>query len=84
MSAEFIEIYDNIMRIKDEISNLGVNPDEIKLLAATKMQSVERINYAIEKCGISLIGENRVSELKEKAPFYAPPTASWFLSCTGL
>ena len=36
------------------------------LLAATKTVPVEQINYAIENCGITDIGENRVQELLEK------------------
>ena len=39
---------------------------EIRILAATKTVSAERINYAIDQLGLSLIGENRVQELLEK------------------
>ncbi|MBQ9941289.1 MAG: YggS family pyridoxal phosphate-dependent enzyme [Clostridia bacterium] len=53
-------ISDNIKRIKSEIGNRDVT-----LLAATKTQSAELINYAID-CGITHIGENRVQELLDK------------------
>ncbi len=54
------QIKDNILRIREEIGER-----EVTLLAATKMNSAELINYAIE-CGITHIGENRVQELLEK------------------
>ena len=38
----------------------------VRILAATKTVSAERINYAIDHLGLSLIGENRVQELLEK------------------
>ena len=44
-----------------------VAPDrEVTILAATKTVDADRINYAINECGISDIGENRVQELVEK------------------
>lgn len=54
------QIKENIQRIKKEIGDRNV-----VLLAATKMNSPELINYAIE-CGITHIGENRVQELLDK------------------
>lgn len=39
---------------------------EVKILAATKTVSPERINYAIDHLGLRLIGENRVQELLAK------------------
>ena len=53
-------IKENIKRIKNEIGDR-----DVVLLAATKMNSPELINYAIE-CGITHIGENRVQELLDK------------------
>lgn len=43
----------------------GRDPAEIRLLAATKMNSAERIQQAIA-AGVDLCGENRVQELVEK------------------
>lgn len=47
----------------------GRRYEDITLLAATKMQSVQTINRAIA-CGISCIGENKVQELTEKYDDY--------------
>lgn len=52
-------------RIKDACEKSGRNPDEIKLLLATKTVSPEHIKVALEN-GYHLIGENKVQELKEK------------------
>lgn len=56
------QIKDNIDYIRNQIGDRDVT-----LLAATKTNSAEIINYAIE-CGITHIGENRVQELIEKYP----------------
>lgn len=63
-------IVENIASIKSRIKNSvefsGRNPKEIKLLLATKTVSAENIKIAIET-GETLIGENKVQELVEKA-----------------
>ncbi|POR21593.1 YggS family pyridoxal phosphate enzyme [Flavobacterium columnare] len=63
------EILKNIAIIKERINNAckesNRNPDEIKLLLATKTVSAERIKIALE-AGNKLIAENKVQELKEK------------------
>ena len=41
---------------------------EVTLMAVTKTVDADRINYAIDNCGIRCIGENRVQELCEKYP----------------
>ena len=43
------------------------DPEAVRILLATKTQPASRIRAAIE-AGASLIGENRVQELQEKAP----------------
>lgn len=43
----------------------GRNAGEITLLAATKIQSAERVREAVE-AGVDAVGENRVQELREK------------------
>ncbi|HZK21500.1 MAG TPA: YggS family pyridoxal phosphate-dependent enzyme [Oscillospiraceae bacterium] len=67
----FEYISDNIKRIKDEIASAAIkskrSPEEVRLLAVTKTVEAEKINYAIEKCGIDLIGENKVQELLAKS-----------------
>lgn len=43
----------------------GRRPEEITIVAATKMNGAERVRFAVEN-GISVCGENRVQELLEK------------------
>lgn len=59
----------NIAQIKKRIAlaceKSGRNPNEVRLLLATKTVSAENIRIAIES-GETLIGENKVQEVKEK------------------
>lgn len=63
------QIQNNIQRIQNRIivacEKVGRNPDEVKLLLATKTVPVERIKMALQ-IGQTLIAENKVQELKEK------------------
>jgi pyridoxal phosphate enzyme (YggS family) len=52
-------------RIQNACEKAGRNPDEVKLLLATKTVSAERIKIALEN-DQTLIAENKVQELKEK------------------
>ncbi|MBB6370395.1 YggS family pyridoxal phosphate-dependent enzyme [Chryseobacterium shigense] len=52
-------------RIQKACEKTDRNPDEVKLLLATKTVSSERIKIALEN-GQILIAENKVQELKEK------------------
>ncbi len=52
-------------RILKACDKAGRNPDEVKLLLATKTVTAERIKIALEN-GQTLIAENKVQELKEK------------------
>ncbi len=62
----------NIRVIKEKIAKAaldsGRNPDEVRLMAVTKTVEPMFINHAI-KCGIDLIGENKVQELLSKKPY---------------
>ena len=62
-------ILNNIKIIRERIENAcqrsNRNKEEVKLLLATKTVSAENIKIALET-GESLIGENKVQELKEK------------------
>lgn len=64
-------ISENIKRIKEEIAKAAIksgrSPYDVKLLAVTKTVEPQKINYAIENCGIDLIGENKVQELLSKS-----------------
>lgn len=63
------QIITNIATVKQRISNACIksnrNPDEVKLLLVTKTIPVEQIKTAL-LAGETLIGENKVQELKEK------------------
>ncbi|UKB82135.1 YggS family pyridoxal phosphate-dependent enzyme [Chryseobacterium sp. MEBOG06] len=63
------DILHNIEIIRNRITAVckktGRNPDEIRLLLATKTVSADRIRIALEN-GHMLIAENKVQELKEK------------------
>lgn len=52
-------------RIDAAAKEVGRDPKEVRLLAATKTVDVDTINFAISR-GVRYIGENRVQELLEK------------------
>lgn len=54
-----------LKRIEISCNRAGRNPEEVKLLLATKTVPAERIKVALN-AGQTLIGENKVQELKEK------------------
>jgi len=62
-------IHQNIANIRSRIKNAaeysGRNPNDIKLLLATKTVSASNIITAL-KTGETLIGENKIQELKDK------------------
>ncbi len=59
----------NLLTIHRRIDSACVannrNPDEVRLLLATKTVDSERIRYALQQ-GETLVGENKVQELKQK------------------
>lgn len=68
--AQFSSISENLKYIRNEIadaaSKSGRSADDIRLMAVTKTVSVDKINFAIENCGVDLIGENKVQEYLSK------------------
>jgi len=52
-------------RIEKACERADRNPDEVRLLLATKTVDSERIKFALQE-GETLIGENKVQELKQK------------------
>lgn len=68
--AHFSVIAENIKRIKDEIAEATIKSnrsvEDVRLMAVTKTVCVEYINYALDNCGIDLIGENKVQEFLSK------------------
>lgn len=70
----FEEIARNVSEVKSRIEKEAESHGRPapELLAATKMNDAEHINFAARACGVTLIGENRVQELLEKYPFLDP------------
>lgn len=69
--AIFDAIGARIQEVRSQIENAkSASPfgQNVTLMAVTKTVDAERINYAIDRCGIRCIGENRVQELCEKYP----------------
>ncbi len=62
-------IKNNIAEIRERMKvaalRIGRNPEEVKLLLATKTVSADNIKIALE-AGETLIGENKAQELKSK------------------
>lgn len=67
--AERREIIHKITEAKQRISEAAIasgrKPEDITLVAATKMNDAERVRAAVE-AGVDVCGENRVQELLEK------------------
>jgi len=63
------EIAENVRRVYERIAEAaaasGRRPEDISLVAATKMNDAARVREAIE-AGIKIAGENRVQELLQK------------------
>lgn len=66
---DFLVLKGNIQSVQERVARAaeksGRAPEEIRLVAATKMNDAERVKAAIS-CGIQIAGENRVQELLEK------------------
>ncbi|MBE6700800.1 MAG: YggS family pyridoxal phosphate-dependent enzyme [Ruminococcaceae bacterium] len=68
MVKEYLTIKENLDIIKERINESckkSKREDKVILLGATKMNSADKINYAIGE-GLEYIGENKVQELLEK------------------
>lgn len=77
------EIIKNLALIKQRIENACLksqrNPNEVKLLLATKTISADKIKIALE-AGETLMGENKVQELTQKfEPLKAIPHQTHFI-----
>ncbi|HSE85943.1 MAG TPA: YggS family pyridoxal phosphate-dependent enzyme [Candidatus Binatia bacterium] len=69
VAANYHKIID---RISEAALKAGRNPQEIKLLAAAKSQSIELIRAAIA-AGVRLVGENYVQEAESKREVISEP-----------
>ena len=72
IEKRFADIEANLSVIRENIAvsaeKSGRSPSEVRLMAVTKTVEPVFINHAI-KCGIDLIGENKVQEFLSKEPY---------------
>lgn len=59
------QIIENVKRIRQSIQQGNVYGEKVTLVAATKTQTADAINYAIQ-AGVDAVAENRVQEFREK------------------
>ena len=76
------DICQNIANLKDRITNacdkVGRNPDEITLVAVSKMKPLDYIKEAFG-CGQIHFGENRAKELQDKMDGYEEQQIQWHM-----
>ena len=81
-NTPFISISENVKIIKNEMSEAAIKsgrkPEDVKLMAVTKTVAPIFINWAIEECGIDLIGENKVQDMVTKME-HLPSDINWHL-----
>ena len=65
------QIVKNIAKIKEDLKKGNAYGENVLFVAATKMQSVEDINYAIE-AGVDAVAENKPQEFRDKNEFLLP------------
>ena len=69
MEQKFIDIEENLKVIRNKINEAAVrsgrSENDVRFMAVTKTVDPVYINHAI-KCGIDLIGENKVQEFLGK------------------
>jgi len=75
-------IRENILRVREAMEKaarrVGRNPEEIRLVAASKTVDIERIRAAIE-AGINILGENYVQEAMKKIEAVEMPVSWHFI-----
>ena len=73
-------IEENLKLIREKMNvtcqSTGRNPEDVKLLLATKTVSADRIKQALED-GETLIGENKVQELEKKYSLLQDENIEW-------
>lgn len=76
------DICQNLEKVEERIAqacaNAGRNPDEITLVAVSKMKPVEDIREAFG-CGQIHFGENRAQELQDKMEDYREEQIQWHM-----
>ena len=67
----FETVKERVFKLREELKSGNPFGEKITLVAATKMQSVETINAAIE-AGVDAVAENKVQEFREKTELLLP------------
>lgn len=69
----FKDIEENVKEIREKIAEAAVKSgrtiDDVTLMAVSKTVEPKYINHAIDNCGITLIGENKVQEFLGKREY---------------
>lgn len=77
-----MSITENLERVREEIASacqdVGRDPAEVTLIAVTKTFSVEVVRRAFD-AGLRELGENRVQEIRAKAPELADLPIHWHM-----
>ncbi len=72
-----VDIAENLKRVQEKIFNaaqkIGRKPEDVTLIAVSKLVEADRINLAID-AGVKIIGENKVQEAQQKRKFIKPVT----------
>ena len=68
---DFLTIAERVGKIKEEIKNGNAYGEKVLLVAATKTQTAEVINYAI-KAGVDAVAENKPQEFRDKNELLLP------------
>ena len=73
IKTNYLKILENIKKACEKSNR---NPEEIKILAATKKQTIEKIKTAFE-LGVHLFGENYVQEAEKKIKDLSDLPITW-------
>lgn len=73
LTAELVST--NLERVREAIADAGRDPQELEILAAVKYVPLEELP-ALAEGGVTVVGENRAQDLKQKVAA-GPPGLTW-------
>jgi uncharacterized pyridoxal phosphate-containing UPF0001 family protein len=73
LTAELVST--NLQRVREAIADAGRDPHEVEILAAVKYVPLEELP-ALSEAGVTVVGENRAQDLKQKVAA-GPPGLTW-------
>ena len=73
LTAELV--HTNLERVRESIAGTGRDPREVEILAAVKYVPLEELP-ALAEAGVTVVGENRAQDLKQKVAA-GPPALTW-------